>query len=136
MSTFLDVLEFHRVMGLTLGDFENPALGIDERMRLALIEEELDELKMALAKGDLVEAADALADLAYVVAGAAVTWGIPLDDVHDEVHRSNLTKVGGERRADGKLLKPPGYKRPEIARVMHDAVEDMTGRLLNRKAGR
>lgn len=133
MSVLGDVFEFHVAMGLTVGDFEHPALGVDERMRVALIEEEFEELIEALAAKDIVAVADALADIQYVVNGAAVSWGIDLDEVHSEVHRSNMTKLGGERRADGKLLKPPHYRPPNIARLISDPP---CGWWWNEKAGK
>lgn len=58
--------------------------------------------------------ADALADLLYVVIGSALQWGIPLERVLAEVHRSNMTKTAGDKRADGKILKGPGYSPPDL----------------------
>lgn len=89
-------------------------------LRHELIREELAELKQAHDKGDLIGIADALADLAYVVVGAAVAFGIPLDRVFDEVHRSNMSKLGEDGkpiyREDGKVLKGPNYTPPDIER--------------------
>lgn len=67
---------------------------------------------------DIEDVADSLADIAYVVLGAAVTWGIPLGAVFEEVCRANDDKVGGPVREDGKRLKPPGWKGPDIAGVL------------------
>lgn len=93
-----------------------------DRLRLDLILEELCELETALDEEDLIEVADALADLTYVVYGAALTYGIDLDRVIAEVHRSNMTKLGADgrpvMRADGKVLKGPGYEPPRIAAVL------------------
>ncbi len=50
-----------------------------------------------------------MADLLYVVYGAAVSYGIDMDPVFREVHRSNMSKVGGYKRADGKWVKPATY---------------------------
>jgi predicted HAD superfamily Cof-like phosphohydrolase len=122
VTAYEDVLEFQIALDLTVGDFGAPDITTDQAMRLRLIEEELQELRDALAAGDVVGAADALADLQYVVNGAAVTWGIWLDWMHDEVHRSNMTKRGGVRRADGKLLKPPGYEPPDLESVFERQV--------------
>lgn len=92
------------------------------RMRLALITEELDELVDACAAGDIVEIADALADLEYVVLGAGHTFGLPSQAVFDEVHRSNMAKVGpgGKviKREDGKILKPAHWTPPDVAGVL------------------
>lgn len=71
---------------------------------------------------DLVEVADALGDLRYVVDGANLVYGIPGEEVLDEVHRSNMSKLGEDGkpvlRADGKILKGPGYFKPNIAAII------------------
>jgi hypothetical protein len=126
-NPFLDVLVFHRVMGLPVGDFTRPAI-TDVELRLKLIKEELKELEDAIEANDIVAAADALADIGYVVNGAAVTWGIDLPPVHSEVHASNLTKRGGKRREDGKLLKPPGYRPPDLVKVLNASREYWLGK--------
>jgi predicted HAD superfamily Cof-like phosphohydrolase len=74
---------------------------------------------------DLELAADALADTAYVVEGSAVQLGIDLDPVFAEVHRSNMSKLGADgkpiyRTEDGKVLKGPGFRPPDIGRVLRD----------------
>lgn len=116
------VREFHEVFGLPIG--ASPALLDGDRtgLRYELIREELEELADAQNGTDLVAIADALADLAYVVYGAAVEYGIPLDAVVREVHRSNMTKLGADgrpiRREDGKVLKGPAYEPPNISQVL------------------
>jgi predicted HAD superfamily Cof-like phosphohydrolase len=55
-----------------------------------------------------------LADLLYVVYGTAVAYGMMMEPVFREVHRSNLSKVGGHKRADGKWVKPPTYSPAQI----------------------
>lgn len=71
---------------------------------------------------DVVEAADALGDITYVVNGAALCGGISLDDVVTEIHRSNMSKLGEDGRPiyreDGKILKGPMYFKPDIAEVL------------------
>ncbi len=113
-SAVADVTAFH----VALDQAINAPLGTDTKLRLKLIREEVRELRDALAEGDRVAVADALADIAYVVVGSAVTWGIPLAEVFAEVHRSNMTKRGGEKRGDGKILKPAWYEPPDIAGVL------------------
>lgn len=61
---------------------------------------------------------DGLCDLKYVTDGTAEDIGIDLEPFSDEVHRSNMSKVGGEKRADGKWMKPPTYTPPDIAGVL------------------
>ena len=117
------VLEFHRAAGAYVSD--EPTLDVPAEvrdLRLRLISEELDELRAALESDDLPGAADALADLLYVVHGAALAFGIPIDEVFAEVHRANLGKLGSSagaiEREDGKVLKPDGWKPPDIERVL------------------
>jgi predicted HAD superfamily Cof-like phosphohydrolase len=91
-------------------------------LRVELIREEFEEFKVASLAGDVIEAADALGDLLYVIYGASLEWGIPLDAVFDEVHRSNMTKVWPDgtvhRREDGKILKPEAYSPVDLRRVL------------------
>ena len=81
----------------------------------ALIEEELEELRDAEAADDLVAVADALADIIYVAHGTAIAYGIDLDAVLAEVHRSNMTKTPNPT---GKALKGSEYSPPNIAAVL------------------
>jgi NTP pyrophosphatase (non-canonical NTP hydrolase) len=105
---------FHYAMNLTVGDAGPPQLR-DEDLRANLIEEEARETVEAIRKGDFIEAVDGLCDLLYVVFGAAVTFGLDLEPYFEEVHRTNMAKVGGPiRESDGKRLKPPGWKPPDI----------------------
>jgi predicted HAD superfamily Cof-like phosphohydrolase len=114
------VLEFHRATNADIN------VGIDTAgtaLRVRLIKEELQELEDALAAGDFVEVADALADLDYVVNGAAVAFGIYLPHITKEVHRSNMTKLdeNGDPilREDGKVLKGPLYTPPHIVKALN-----------------
>ena len=113
--------EFHQVYGLPVRDVPDTRVP-EKQLRIDLIAEEFEELQEALAADDVVETADALADLLYVVMGAAITFGVPIDEVVDEVHRSNLSKLGEDgqpiRREDGKILKGPGFFTPDIAGVL------------------
>jgi predicted HAD superfamily Cof-like phosphohydrolase len=117
------VREFHRAAGAYVSD--EPTLDVPREvrdLRLRLISEELDELRSALESDDLAGSADAIADLLYVVYGAAVTFGIPIDEVFAEVHRANLAKLdlrgGPVERDDGKVLKPDRWKPPDIEGVL------------------
>ena len=88
-------------------------------LRANLIAEEARETVEAIAEGNIVKIADGCADLIYVVLGTVLTFGIPLEAVFDEVHRSNMTKVGGPRDPKtGKVLKPEGYTPPAIGQVL------------------
>lgn len=87
-------------------------------LRLDLIEEEVQELRDGMGKASLLEIADALTDILYVVYGAGHTFGIDLDECYNEVHRSNMTKLGEDGRPmyrpDGKVMKGPNYEEPNL----------------------
>lgn len=93
-----------------------------QQLRYDLIDEELEELKMAFDNDDIVEIADALTDLLYVVYGAGHAFGIDLDECFLEVHESNMSKLGeGGRpiyREDGKVLKGPDYFPPNLKEIL------------------
>ena len=115
---FAAVLEFHRQLGVHVE--ERPGFPADPvvALRLSLLREEMAELERAIADRDVVEVADALADLVYVAYGTAISFGIDLRPVFEEVHRSNMAKVGGGSRADGKVLKPPDWAPPRIRELL------------------
>ncbi len=126
MKTLLnDVAGFHRACDIPV--LAKPQF-VPERaaLRSALIAEECRETVDAIANGDMVEIADGLADVIYVAVGTALEFGIPLERIWGEVHRSNMAKVDpGTRkvtkRADGKVLKPEGWTPPDVAGVLADA---------------
>ena len=118
--------EFHRVYGLPINAEPTVDVGSDQvALRQALIEEEVAELAAAARAGDLTGIADALADIVYVAYGTAHVYGIDLDAVLDEVHASNMTKLDENgrpvRRADGKVLKGPAYRPPDVAAILRRA---------------
>lgn len=117
--------EFHRVYELPIS--RTPTVQIpagQDTLRQSLIEEEVDELRAAVTDRDLVGIADALADIVYVAYGTACVYGIDLDAVLTEVHSSNMTKLDAAgrpiRRADGKILKGPNFREPDIPRVLRE----------------
>jgi len=86
-----------------------------------LVEEEFAELKEAVIKKDIVETADACADLIWVVEGLMYSLGIDPQTVWDEVTKSNNSKtVDGKlvKRDDGKVLKPETFRPPNIQRAL------------------
>lgn len=115
------VLYFHEKMNQTIGDPRSPDVTQDVEFRLRLINEELEELTTALAATDVVKTADGLADLVYVLVGCAVTWGIDLASVFDEVHRSNMTKEPGNASSGGKAIKGPNFSPADVEGVLKDA---------------
>ncbi len=125
------VAEFHRRFGIAIGTIPAAPDEATRSLRVNLIKEEFDELQEALAQQDLTGIAKELADLLYVVYGTAVSCGIDLEPVFQEVHRSNLSKVGGSRREDGKWIKPPTYSPACIQPILaaqREAANDGTHR--------
>jgi predicted HAD superfamily Cof-like phosphohydrolase len=117
------VAEFHNAFDLPMRQLPSASVGEAlAALRVALLEEEVGEFVAASEKGDLVAIADALADITYVVYGTALTYGIDLDSVLSEVHRSNMSKLDSDGkpliRADGKVLKSERYFPPDIASVL------------------
>jgi predicted HAD superfamily Cof-like phosphohydrolase len=117
------VADFHRAFNLPMR--QSPSADVDKslaKLRIALLQEEVGEFITASEKGDLVAIADALADIAYVVYGTALTYGIDLDSALREVHRSNMSKLGNDGkpliRDDGKVLKSERYFPPDNASVL------------------
>lgn len=131
-----DVKDFHRAMHQPIHEELHTPDDARVRLRADLILEECVEVIDAMFEEcvglpyewdnverrdvhvDHVALADGLADLIYVCIGAANEFGIPLDKVWAEVHRSNMAKIGpnGEvkRREDGKVIKPDGWTPPDI----------------------
>ena len=112
------VQDFHRKFEILIQT--SPANLTDEtqQLRVRLIQEEFDELKESMATGNLASVAKEMADLLYVVYGTAVSYGIDMEPVFQEVHRSNLSKVGGYKRADGKWMKPPTYSTAKLEPIL------------------
>lgn len=122
MSNFQKVSIFMEVMGQEQpeksGFPDDKTIGL----RLDLIDEECRELKDAIDDWNLVEVADALTDLLYVVYGAGHAFGINLDVAFNNVHSSNMSKFDEDGnpiyREDGKVLKGPNYFPPKIKRAL------------------
>ena len=136
------VLQFHHTYSVPIRPFSDPTLDYERmNMRMSLIAEEFAELMGAIygpraraiieaataeavaadeGERDVIEAADALADLVYVVYGMAIESGMNLDSVLAEVQASNLSKLmpdgSVKLREDGKVLKGPNFFQPNIAR--------------------
>lgn len=125
---YADVKEFHeKVIDIDVApnQITVPHL-VDEttrQLRMNLILEEVIETLTAIKNNDLVGVADGIADSIVVLLGTAITYGIDIRPVWDEVHRTNMAKAGGKRRADGKLLKPEGWKPPDIFTVLREQVQ-------------
>ena len=107
-------------------DVKNKPLFPSEKiinLRSALIEEELSELKDAVKNRDITEIADALTDILYVTYGAGISYGIDLDKCFDEVHNSNMSKLGDDGKPiydnQGKVMKGPDYFKPNLSKFVN-----------------
>ena len=93
------------------------------RLRIDLIQEELNELKEAIKNKDIVEVADALTDILYVTYGAGHSFGVNLDQCFDEVQRSNMSKLGEDGNPiyndSGKVMKGPNYFAPNLKKIVN-----------------
>jgi len=114
-NVFKDSLKFMVATGQT--DVPNKKLS---KLYLGLIKEEYKELRDAVKAKDEVEILDALIDIMVVTVGTAHAMGYDAEGAWNEVMKTNFAKIDPEtgtvrRREDGKILKPVGWKAPELA---------------------
>lgn len=129
MKTTLDMVqEFHDTYGLPVHAEPNLSCEQTKQLRINLLQEELNELKEALENNDPLETLDALIDLQYVLDGAFLSFGLQAvkQVAFDEVHRSNMSKLGEDgkpirRPEDGKVMKGPNYFKPDLAQFIKDS---------------
>ena len=124
MNTKLDVASFMRAAGQQV-DTHNagfyPGRLSQADLYMDLVAEEFNELHQAVIKKDIIETADACADLIWVVEGLMYSLGIDPQTVWDEVAKSNFSKtVDGKlvKRDDGKVLKPETFRPPNIQKAL------------------
>ncbi|MBS9767080.1 MAG: nucleoside triphosphate pyrophosphohydrolase family protein [Flavobacteriaceae bacterium] len=119
------VQKFHEAFGL--GVASEPTVALSERvlqLRYDLMAEENREYLEAAKNGDMVEVADALGDMLYILCGTILEHGMQhkIEEVFDEIQRSNMSKLGADGkpiyREDGKVLKGPNYFKPNIAEIL------------------
>ena len=126
MTPFEMLEEFHKTYGVSI---DVPFTKNLIELRLKLMDEELLEVEQemepfgytqrkAIELIDKKKLTKELADLMYVTIGTATTFGLPLAEVFAEVHKSNMSKLGEDGkpiyREDGKVLKGPNYKEPDL----------------------
>jgi predicted HAD superfamily Cof-like phosphohydrolase len=110
-----------------IGHLEAPKANLGNAkntLRYNLMKEENEEYYEAANNNDLVEVADALGDMLYILCGTIIEHGMQhkIEEVFNEIQRSNMSKLGenGEPiyRNDGKVLKGPNYFKPDIAQIL------------------
>lgn len=119
------VSEFHSAFGLGVNGEPVADLGKEKnRLRFELMKEENEEYLQAANNGDLVEVADALGDMLYILCGTILEHGMQhkIEEVFDEIQRSNMSKLGADGkplyREDGKVLKGPAYFKPDLEKIL------------------
>ncbi len=112
------VHEFHTRPGSDCTQPAEPTVDVPGALehRVPFLEEEVREVREAVAAGDTLGTAKELADLVYGAYGAAWRFGIDLDVVLAEVHRSNMTKTPAP--GDAKAIKGPGYSPADVAAAL------------------
>ena len=123
MSNFSKVGIFMKTFGQEVKD--KPSFSTDKinKLRIDLINEELEELTAAMKNKDLLEVADALTDILYVTYGAGHAFGIDLDKCFDEVQNSNMSKLDENGNPIynefGKVMKGPNYFKPDLSKFVN-----------------
>jgi predicted HAD superfamily Cof-like phosphohydrolase len=115
------VKEFQQAFGQRVGDHPFLPNANERELRMRLMKEEYKEYKKAEKANDLVNLASELADIIYIACGTAVSYGIPLNEVFEEVHKANMSKlINGKviRREDGKIQKPEGWQPANIEAIL------------------
>lgn len=119
------VEEFHRSFGLGVSGTLKADLGHSKNLlRFNLMDEENKEYLEAASNNDLVEVADALGDMLYILCGTILEHGMQhkIVEVFEEIQRSNMSKLDRDGkpiyREDGKVLKGPDYFKPDIKGIL------------------
>jgi len=119
------VQEFHEVFGLDFEQEPTATLPISKlKLRFDLMAEENEEYLEAAKENDIVEVADALGDMLYILCGTILEHGMQhkIEEIFNEIQRSNMSKLGADGkpiyREDGKVLKGPNYFKPNILKIV------------------
>ena len=122
MTNFNKVKTFMKTFGQEVKTKPSFSTEKINSLRYDLINEELEELKVALENKDLLEVADALTDILYVTYGAGHAFGIDLDQCFEEVQCSNMSKLGDDGKPiyneSGKVMKGPKYFKPDLTKFV------------------
>jgi len=122
MTNFEKVGSFMKTFGQEVKTKSDLSTEKINKLRVSLINEELEEFKEAIKNNDLKEAADALTDILYVTYGAGHAFGINLDKCFDEVQKSNMSKLGNDGKPiyneQGKVMKGPKYFKPDLSKFL------------------
>ena len=121
------VSEFHKAFKLNMNSKPIASIGEDrKKLRFELMKEENEEYLEAANNNDLVEVADALGDMLYILCGTIIEHGMQdkIEEVFNEIQRSNMSKVGEDGkpiyREDGKVLKGPNYFKPDFSKILRE----------------
>ena len=116
---------FHETYGLGVSEEMKADLGtLKNELRYNLMKEENEEYLEAANNNDIVEIADALGDMMYILCGTIIEHGLQnhIEAVFDEIQRSNMSKLGEDGkpiyREDGKIMKGKNYFLPDIKTVL------------------
>ena len=122
MTNFEKVKTFMKTFGQEVKEKSSFSSDKINKLRINLIKEELEELKIAIDTKNLVEVADALTDILYVTYGAGHAFGINLDRCFDEVQQSNMSKLNDNGNPiyndSGKVMKGPKYFKPDLSKFI------------------
>lgn len=117
---------FHEVYNLSYKDSPVADIGIDKiNLRFKLMAEENQEYFEAAKNNDIVEVADALGDMLYILCGTIIEHGMQdkIEEIFDEIQKSNMSKLGEDGkpiyRNDGKVMKGPNYFKPKISEILN-----------------
>jgi predicted HAD superfamily Cof-like phosphohydrolase len=121
------VKDFHNAFGLGVNDTPIANLSTQKlKLRYDLMAEENDEYFEAAQNNDLIEVADALGDMLYILCGTILEHGMQykIEEVFNEIQRSNMSKLGADGkpiyREDGKVMKGPNYFKPDILSILDE----------------